>query len=150
MSPNQRALASSAGNQGPFFLSGGPRFEPATPSLGSPSLIRPAVHIDSQPSGFRPGAAPSPVQPFQPFAGARKPFVPALSPAAPGRLRAVDGGADRLLMVREAAERLAVSTATVYALCDRGELPHVRISNAIRIAPADLAAFLAGQRSGGR
>ncbi len=54
------------------------------------------------------------------------------------------------MTVRAAAERLAVSTATVYALCDRGELPHVRISNAIRIAPADLAAYLAGQRSGGR
>jgi excisionase family DNA binding protein len=59
----------------------------------------------------------------------------------------VDGGADRLLTVREAAERLAVSTATVYGLCDRGELPHVRISNAIRIAPADLAAFLARSRA---
>ena len=35
-------------------------------------------------------------------------------------------------------------------LCDRGELPHVRIGNAIRIAPADLAAFMARQRSGGR
>jgi len=69
---------------------------------------------------------------------------------ATGRLREIPGGAGRLLTVREAAERLAVSTATLYALCDRGELPHVRVSNAIRIAPADLAAFLAGQRSGGR
>src|SRR5437764_1318697 len=46
-----------------------------------------------------------------------------LSPAvSPGAARA----AGRLLTVREAAERLAVSTATVYALCDRGEFPHVR------------------------
>jgi len=67
-----------------------------------------------------------------------------------GRLWALEGGAGRLLTVREAAERLAVSTFTVYGLCDRGELPHVRVSNAIRIAPAELAAFLAGQRSGGR
>jgi hypothetical protein len=37
-----------------------------------------------------------------------------------------------------------VSTFTVYGLCDRGELRHVRVSNAIRIAPADLAAYLAG------
>src|SRR5882672_10428686 len=37
---------------------------------------------------------------------------------------------------------------TVYRLCDRGELPHVRVANAIRIATADLAAFLAGQRIG--
>jgi excisionase family DNA binding protein len=70
--------------------------------------------------------------------------------ASTGRLRVLDGGADHLLTVRAAAERLAVSTATVYALCERGELPHVRVSNAIRIAPADLAAFLAGQRAGGR
>jgi len=36
------------------------------------------------------------------------------------------------------------STFTVYGLCDRGELPHVRVADAIRIAPADLAAFLRG------
>jgi excisionase family DNA binding protein len=65
-------------------------------------------------------------------------------------MRVVEGGAGRLLTVREAAERLAVSTFTVYGLCDRGEIPHVRISNAIRIAPANLTAFLAGQRSGER
>jgi len=51
-----------------------------------------------------------------------------------------------LLTVREVAGRLGVCTATVYALCARGELAHVRISNAIRVAPADLAAFLHGRR----
>ncbi len=61
-------------------------------------------------------------------------------------LRALDGGAGRLLTVREVAERLAVSTATVYALVERGELPHVRVSNAIRVAPADLAAFIEARR----
>jgi len=49
-------------------------------------------------------------------------------PRAP--LRALEGGAGRLLTVREAAERLAVSTFTVYGLCDRGEFPLVRVSNA--------------------
>ncbi|WP_176064104.1 helix-turn-helix domain-containing protein [Anaeromyxobacter diazotrophicus] len=43
------------------------------------------------------------------------------------------GVAPRLLSVREAAEALSVSPATVYALCKRGEMPHVRVSNAIRI-----------------
>ncbi len=52
------------------------------------------------------------------------------------------GGADRLLSVREVAERLSVSTATVYALCERGELAHIRVSNAIRIAPQDLETFI--------
>jgi excisionase family DNA binding protein len=62
---------------------------------------------------------------------------------APARLRALPGGAERLLTVREVAERLSVCTATVYRLCERGELPHVRVSNAIRVRPADVDAFLA-------
>jgi hypothetical protein len=32
-----------------------------------------------------------------------------------------------------------VCTALVYTLCERGELPHVRVSNAIRVSEADLA-----------
>jgi excisionase family DNA binding protein len=52
----------------------------------------------------------------------------------------------RLLTVRDVAERLAVCTATVYALCERGELRHLRVSNAIRILLGDLEAFIAGKR----
>jgi excisionase family DNA binding protein len=52
----------------------------------------------------------------------------------------------RMLTVREVAAALQVSTATVYALCERGELPHLRVSNAIRVTPADLAAFVTGRR----
>ena len=54
------------------------------------------------------------------------------------------GGAGRLarlLTVREVAERLAVCTATVYALCERGDIQHLRVSNAIRVNPDDLEAF---------
>ncbi len=52
----------------------------------------------------------------------------------------------RLLTVKEAAARLRVSTATVYALCGRGELTHVRIAtHAIRIAERDVAAFIEGR-----
>src|SRR5712692_3760290 len=47
-----------------------------------------------------------------------------------------------LLTVRQVAERLGVCTATVYRLCDRGQLTHVRVLHAIRIAPADLTAFI--------
>jgi excisionase family DNA binding protein len=97
------------------------------------------------------GSAGVGVQPFHSVSALRKPFGPPVVHGTPGPrapLRALEGGAGRLLTVREAAERLAVSTFTVYGLCDRGELSHVRISNAIRIAPAALAAYLAGQRSG--
>ena len=61
----------------------------------------------------------------------------------------VAGGAGRLLTVRNVADRLGVCAATVYKLCDRGELPHVRVSNAIRVAPADLETFLSRSKKGG-
>jgi excisionase family DNA binding protein len=48
-----------------------------------------------------------------------------------------------MLRVPDAAEKLGVCAATVYRLCERGELPHVRIVNSIRIRPEDLRAFLA-------
>jgi hypothetical protein len=37
--------------------------------------------------------------------------------------------------------------SAVYALCALGELGHVRISNAIRIDPAEVAAFKARSRA---
>ena len=67
------------------------------------------------------------------------------------RLRVLDGGRGRLLTVKDAAAVLGVCTRVVYQLVDRGELSHFRISNAIRIAPADLAAFMkARQKRGAR
>jgi excisionase family DNA binding protein len=55
-----------------------------------------------------------------------------------------------LLTVKEAAERLKVSTATVYALCEAGRLAFVRIStHSIRIAAADLEGHIRNQRSPG-
>jgi excisionase family DNA binding protein len=41
--------------------------------------------------------------------------------------------ASDLLTVKEAAAILRVCTATVYVMIERGELPHVRVSNSIRI-----------------
>jgi excisionase family DNA binding protein len=61
-----------------------------------------------------------------------------------------DGGTDNLLSVRQVAERLGVSTAAVYKLCDRGELLHVRVLNVIRVVPEDLAAFVGARRKRGR
>jgi excisionase family DNA binding protein len=53
------------------------------------------------------------------------------------------GGKYRLLRVKEAAEQLAVPAWRVYQLCEDGELPHVRITNSIRIRPDDLQEFIA-------
>jgi len=47
-----------------------------------------------------------------------------------------------LLTVREVAQRLGVRPVTVYRICERGQLPHVRVSNAIRVRPEDLEAFV--------
>jgi len=47
-----------------------------------------------------------------------------------------------LLTVREVAAILRVCRDTVYRLCANGQLAHVRILNAIRIAPADLDSFV--------
>jgi len=62
------------------------------------------------------------------------------------RLEVLTGGGDRLLSVRQAAEQLGLCTATIYGLCADGALPHIRILNAIRIAPVDLTAFIAARR----
>jgi excisionase family DNA binding protein len=50
----------------------------------------------------------------------------------------------RLLTVRDVAERLAV--CTVYAMVERGEIRHLRVSNAIRVHLDDLEEFIAGKR----
>jgi len=69
-----------------------------------------------------------------------------LLPEQAARLAVLQGGSDGLLSVRQAADQLGICTATVYGLCADGALAHIRILNAIRIAPADLAAFIAARR----
>ena len=51
--------------------------------------------------------------------------------------------------VAEVAEQLGVCNATVYRLCESGELPHLRVVNSIRIRPKDLADYDAGSRPSG-
>jgi excisionase family DNA binding protein len=48
---------------------------------------------------------------------------------------------ERWLTIADVAERLRVSTATVYGLCKRGELQHVRVANAIRVSQKALSDF---------
>jgi hypothetical protein len=68
-------------------------------------------------------------------------------------LSVLDGGRGTvlgaLLTVRDVAAQLGVCTATVYQLVGEGQRAHVRILNAIRVAPRDLAAFVEGQRRTG-
>jgi hypothetical protein len=51
-----------------------------------------------------------------------------------------------LLSVRQVAKMLGVCPATVYRLCDRGELPHFRVLNATWIDPGDLKSIVARGR----
>jgi len=53
---------------------------------------------------------------------------------------------ERLLTVRQVAAMLGVCRATVYAMVERGELPHLRLGGVIRIRPEDLVALLAEAR----
>ena len=52
---------------------------------------------------------------------------------------------EAFMTVREVAALLRVSTWTIYALAARQELPHVRVSNALRFRPEDVRAFLGCQ-----
>ncbi|WP_414640872.1 helix-turn-helix domain-containing protein [Archangium sp.] len=47
-----------------------------------------------------------------------------------------------MLTIREVAQRLGMCRAAVYRLCDRGTLPHIRISNSIRVQEEALEHFL--------
>ncbi len=68
-------------------------------------------------------------------------------PTGIGRpLRVYEGGKGGPLGVSDVAARLGVSTATVYKLCNRGDLAHYRVFNSIRVTEADLAGYVASQR----
>jgi excisionase family DNA binding protein len=54
-----------------------------------------------------------------------------------------------LLSVRRVAALLGICTATVYRMCEHGELAHFRVRNAIRIPVVALKAYLA-ESGGGR
>lgn len=56
------------------------------------------------------------------------------------------GAGDRLWTVREVAVALRICTATVYRICERGDIAYVRVSNAIRIPAASLAEYAGRSR----
>jgi excisionase family DNA binding protein len=75
----------------------------------------------------------------------RSPFVTRLLPGEPRQVLNGGGSTDapeRLMSVAEVAERLGVKPVTVYKLCTRGRLAHVRVLNALRVAPSAVAEFL--------
>ncbi len=47
-----------------------------------------------------------------------------------------------LLSAKATAKRLGLSPPTIYRLASRGELPAVRVGDAVRFDPADLTAFI--------
>ena len=94
---------------------------------------------DSNTSGFQDLTNSSHSSRSQPLAGETKNFAALV--LQDSELRAVSG-VNALLTVREVAAILRVCRDTVYRLCAKGQLPHVRILTSIRIAPADLDAFL--------
>ncbi len=135
-------------DEGPPVITGSPRlicrnwsgrtgFGPATLSLGKGFTQRPGVASTSQVVGNAGDEEGAGVQSSQPVQGVFRFLATALLPE-------VASGADPepLLTVRQVARRLGVSRATVYRLCARGELPHVRVLNALRIPAAALAALM--------
>src|SRR6266568_9204203 len=108
-------------------------FEPATLSLGrrrtppAPGRTRP-----QGPATTALGDKPDPHRPQQAAASSPK-FRATLGATVQAVLRARFGQVE--LTVGAVAERLRVSTATVYSLCRRGELEHHRISVSPRRAP---------------
>ena len=77
------------------------------------------------------------------------PFFPRLGPNWVQCLRSKDPRLPEarlaLFSVRQVAQLLGVSTATVYRLCGRGELAHFRVSHAIRIRLLDLTSYVDAQ-----
>jgi excisionase family DNA binding protein len=65
--------------------------------------------------------------------------LPRLAPVLENLLTTSSQG---FLTVGEVAKRLGVCRSTVYQLCERRDLGHVRVSNAIRVPGVAVAAYL--------
>ena len=52
------------------------------------------------------------------------------------------------MTVPEVAKRLGICRSSVYQLCERGELRHVRVSNAIRVPVKAIAEYVGRSRRG--
>ena len=129
---------------------------------------RNSLSLSARPSGFEPLTYGSGVSATRLGEGSkRSQSVGSARVGAGGRVQALHGMApvsspfaapvlqglgaltavERWLTIADVAERLGVSTATVYGLCKRGELQHVRVANAIRVSEDALAYFAHRLRS---
>jgi excisionase family DNA binding protein len=115
-------------------------FEPETLGLEGEPRGRPGVsHVSHMPANIQKQSSQKAAN-VHPVTRVCKQNVPKVSQASKAHLRMVVG--DDLLSVKDVAASLGVSRCTVYRLCERGELPHLRISNAIRVRPSDLRHFI--------
>jgi len=122
-------------------------FEPTTSCSQSADKGIAGVHNGSQPVGIVQDGGSIVVQPSQAFTGISKNFTSPVLPLSLGARRAdlqVTDGGDEWLTVREVADTLKVCTATVYKIIDRGELPHMRVLNSVRVKRRDLVAYCEG------
>ena len=107
-----------------------------------------SVHTNSQPAGIPTAETPTEctgshdLTPFREKSATR--LLPDFSDSG-GPEHSFQGGIERLLNVREVAARLGVCTASVRAMCERGELRHLRVMNRIRVRVQDLADFIASR-----
>ena len=113
--------------------------------------LEPTPGLEPGTYGLRRGTGPNPAAPgeYQLFTSrtvtdsVTSPNVPT-HPDNHGQFAAlVLHGSGRLASPKEAAERLGIKRSTLYTLCAKGDLPHVRVGSLLRI---DLDAFLAVQR----
>ncbi len=124
----QPGSALAWGASGRWFKSSRPDHLKAAESLGKPGVLRPSPFPDS-------GPRPTETLPTGGITSGN---------GFKARVRVVLP--EKLLTVREVAERLGVCRATVYAMVERDELPAVRIGAAVRVHPADLQALVARRR----
>jgi len=136
----------------------GGRIEPSL-SFGDAgsSLGKPQHDLNLRPSGYeQPQGTSQPVtatdNPSQSLQDGQEDLADSLQAVptlpknfGPPSVRTLMAGPIRigsLLTVKHVAAGLGVSAATVYGLCERRELHHVRVANAIRVSPDALEAFL--------
>ena len=113
--------------------------------LGSDHDELARVSSELQAAGIAQDGAAEAVQQLQGIAGISSRLVTTLLQASSGLWsnlqrkgpfnleERVQSNEAQVLTVREVATALRVCTATVYDMIDRGELEHVRVSNAIRV-----------------